>query len=420
MTVETTVLDNGLTIVSHNMPYVETVAIGIWAKAGSRDESAAQNGLAHLLEHMAFKGTTKRTAFDIAAEIEAAGGDMNASTSMETTAYYARVLRNDWKLALSVIADIVTDPVFAVDDLALEKGVILQEIAAAGDTPDDLVFDLVQAKAWPDHALGRDILGTAKTVSAFDAENLMNYRLQNYCGSRMVVGAAGRIDHAQLLEAAGELLRDIPEGQPVIRSQPAYKGGFASRKKPLDQVHQVMAFATPGYLHQDIYAFHLLSAILGGGMSSRLFQEVREKRGLCYSTFAHIAAFADAGLLQVYGATSPGDSDEFCNVATDVLLGSADCIEQPELDRARAQLKASLVISLESPSSRADQIARQHLAYGRVPVVRELLARVDAVTVDDVSRVAAATFNKAILSIATVGKTSQLANPADIAAKFAK
>lgn len=419
MSARTTTLDNGLTIVSHNMPHVETVSLGMWTKAGARDEAGNENGLAHLLEHMAFKGTSNRSAFEIAVEIEAAGGDMNASTSMETTAYYARVLRNDWQLALDVISDIVINPVFAADDLALEKGVILQEIAAAQDTPDDLVFDLVQNLAWPDHSLGRDILGTPETVSSFSADSLAAYRARHYTASRMVLSAAGRIDHAALVDAAEKRLSGIERGIGTDRTTPDYAGGDAARKRPLDQVHQVMAFSTLGYFDDDVYGIHLLASILGGGMSSRLFQEVRERRGLCYSTFAHVSAFADTGLMQIYAGTAPDTAAEFSKVATDVLLASTRDIEQAELDRARAQLKASLVMSLENPSSRADQIARQFLAYGKVPDVSDILAKVDAVTTDDVKRLASATFNGSSLARAAVGDTSLLAKGNELAARFA-
>lgn len=419
MSARTTTLENGLTVVSHNMAHVETVSLGMWTRAGARDEEDNENGLAHLLEHMAFKGTRNRSAFEIAAEIEAAGGDMNASTSMETTAYYARVLRNDWQLALDVISDIVMNPVFAADDLTLEKGVILQEIAAAQDTPDDLVFDLVQNLAWPDHSLGRDILGTPETVNTFSADNLVAYRAKHYTGSRMVLSAAGRIDHDALVDAARERFATIEQGKPASRTTPDYSGGDAARKRPLDQVHQVMAFSTPGYYDDDVYGVHLLASILGGGMSSRLFQEVRERRGLCYSTFAHVSAFADTGLMQIYAGTAPDKAAEFSKVATDVLLASTQDIEQAELDRARAQLKASLVMSLESPSSRADQIARQFLAYGKVPDVADILAKVDAVTTDDVKRLATATFSGASLSRAAVGDTSLLAQGNELAARFA-
>ncbi len=418
MTVRITPLDSGLTVVSHLMPHVETVALGVWAGVGSRDETAEENGLAHLLEHMAFKGTPTRTAFDIAAEIEAAGGDMNASTSMEKTAYYARVLKDDWRMALDVMADIVMRPLFQPDDLELEKGVILQEIAAAQDTPDDLVFDQVQSAAWPDHPLGRDILGTPQTVRGFREDNLRRYRERHYSAGRMVVAAAGHVDHDALVDAAARNLEGLPGGAAAERTMPAFRGGTIMTRRPLDQVHQVLAFPTIGYHHDDIYAVHLMASILGGGMSSRLFQEVREKRGLCYSTFAYVSAYADAGLLQVYAATAPDKAAEFVAVSADILQSLSASVGVDELDRARAQLKASLVMSLESPSARADQIARQYLTYGRVPPISDILARVDAVTTGDISRLAWQTFSGPAIAHAAVGATRSLARSGDIAARF--
>lgn len=418
MSVQITPLDNGLTVISHHMAHVETVALGVWAGAGARDETPAENGLAHLLEHMAFKGTPTRSAFEIAAGIEAAGGDMNASTSMEKTAYYARVLRDDWRLALDVMSDIVIRPLFQPDDLVLEQGVILQEIAAAQDTPDDLVFDMAQSTAWPGHPLGRDILGTPATVKSFFADNLRRYRERHYTAGRMVVAAAGKMEHAELVEAAAGCLGGLLAGEPPERTTPDFVGGTAMARRPLDQVHQVLAFPVMGYHHEDIYATHLMASILGGGMSSRLFQEVRERRGLCYSTFAYVSAFADTGMLQVYAATAPDSAAEFVAVAADILQSLSASVSASELDRAKAQLKASLVMSLESPSARADQIARQYLTYGRVPDIAETLAKVDAVSEADISRLATSTFSAARISHAAVGATAKLAKAGDIAAKF--
>ncbi len=419
MSVTITPLDNGVTVVSHFMPQVETVALGVWTNAGARDESERENGLAHMLEHMAFKGTPSRTAFDIAVQIEAAGGDMNASTSMEKTAFYARVLKDDWRLALDVMSDIVMNPLFDADDLALEKGVILQEIAAALDTPDDMVFDVAQAIAWPDHSLGRDILGTADTVSAFTGEDLQAYRGRHYNATRMVVSAAGNIDHARLVEAAGENLAAVMIGDAPQRTAPAFRSGQKLVRRSLDQVHQVLVFPSVGYHDPDIYATYLMASILGGGMSSRLFQEVRERRGLCYSTFAYASAYADSGLMQVYAATSPEAAAEFTAVAADIVQSLAGSVTQEELNRARAQVKASLVMSLESPSGRADQIARQFLSYGRVPEVSDILARIDAVTTQDISRISASTFSSQQVVRAAVGATSRLAKSGNIAARFA-
>jgi predicted Zn-dependent peptidase len=418
MSVDVSVLESGLSVVSHHMPQVETVALGVWTQAGSRDETPNQNGLAHLLEHMAFKGTPTRSAFDIAAQIEAAGGDMNASTSMEKTAYYARVLKDDWLLALDVISDIVMQPKFEADDLALEKSVILQEIAAAKDTPDDLVFDLAQAAAWPNHPLGRDILGTPETVSQFACEDLTAYRQRHYTAGRMVVSAAGNLDHDQLVDAASKALSGVRAGPQPDRQPPGFTSARTLVKRPLDQVHQVLAFPAVGYHDKDIYAAYLTASILGGGMSSRLFQEARERRGLCYSTFAYVSAYADAGLMQIYAATAHDKAAEFAAVAADIAHSLEQSVTAEELERARAQVKASLVMSLESPSSRADQIARQYLSYGRVPEVSDILSRIDAVERCDISRIARSIFHGNGVSHAAVGATSLLAKTADIAAHF--
>ena len=418
MSVTITPLDNGVTVVSHYMPQVETVALGVWTNAGARDESERENGLAHLLEHMAFKGTPTRTAFDIAVQIEAAGGDMNASTSMEKTAFYARVLKDDWRLAFDVMSDIVMNPLFDADDLALEKGVILQEIAAALDTPDDMVFDVAQAIAWPEHSLGRDILGTADTVTALTDQDLRAYRSRHYNATRMVVSAAGNINHASLVAAAAENLATVAIGDAPRRTPPAFQSGEKFVRRSLDQVHQVLMFPSVGYHHADIYGTYLMASILGGGMSSRLFQEVRERRGLCYSTFAHVSAYADSGLMQVYAGTAPGAAAEFTAVAAEIVQSLAGTITSEELNRARAQVKASLVMSLESPSGRADQIARQFLSYGRVPEVSDILARIDAVTTQDISRIASATFSSQKVVRAAVGATSLLAKSGNIAARF--
>jgi predicted Zn-dependent peptidase len=418
MSVKVSVLETGLSVVSHHMPQVETVALGVWAQAGSRDETAQQNGLAHLLEHMAFKGTPSRSAFEIAAQIEAAGGDMNASTSMEKTAYYARVLKDDWRLALDVISDIVMQPRFEPDDLALEKSVILQEIAAARDTPDDLVFDLAQAAAWPDHPLGRDILGTPETVNRFECDDLRSYRQRHYTAGRMVVSAAGNLDHDAFVDAVAAAFPSITAAAAPDRQPPRFTPARTIVKRPLDQVHQVLAFPAVGYHDKDIYAAYLTASILGGGMSSRLFQEARERRGLCYSTFAYVSAYADTGLMQIYAATAPDKAAEFAAVAADIAHSLERSVTDEELERARAQVKASLVMSLESPASRADQIARQYLSYGKVPEVSDILGRIDAVERNDISTMARSIFHGNGTSHAAVGATSSLAKTADIAAQF--
>lgn len=412
-------LDNGIHVVSHDFPQLETVAIGVWIRAGARDEQEAENGVAHLLEHMAFKGTRRRDAFRIAAEIESAGGEINAATAMETTAYYARVLKADWPLALDILTDIIIDPVFDPDELAREKDVILQEIAASNDTPDDLVFDLAQTACYPDHALGRPILGTAGRVEAYESGVMVRYRGAHYGGGRMVVAAAGRIDHEALVDLAGRLFAGYEPGEVARRAPPCFEGGPSLAARPLDQAHIVLAFPSIGYHDDDIYGTQVLSSVLGGGMSSRLFQEVRERRGLCYSVFSSAAAYQDTGLFTVYAATAPDHAGELTSVASDVMLSLTEGVDEEEITRAKAQIKAGLVMSLESASSRADQIARQYLAFGRVPDIADIVAKVDRVSAEDIARLAKRLFLSRKPALAAVGGISRLAPYDRIAARFA-
>jgi predicted Zn-dependent peptidase len=418
MPVKTTRLDNGLTVVSQDYPQLETVSLGVWVRAGARDEAPEEGGLAHLLEHMAFKGTERRTALQIAEEIEAAGGEINAATALESTAYYARVLKDDWPLAFDILADILTRPVFDPAELEREKGVIVQEIAAAGDTPDDLVFDIAQGTAFPDHALGRSILGTAERVASYAPAAIAGYRACHYGAARMVVSAAGRIEHHRLVEAAARLFGDLPAGAAPGWTTPAFAGGSVRVKRKLDQAHIV--FTLPGlpYLSADIYAMQVLAGLLGAGMSSRLFQELRERRGLCYSVFSYAASYVDAGLLNIYVATAPDKVNEVWRVTADIVADLANRVGEGEVQRAAAQLKAGLVMSLESTSGRADQMARQYLAFGRVPEIADITARIDAVAPADIRRLAAAMLASRRLGTAAVGALGRLAGHDKIADAF--
>ncbi len=419
MSVEITRLKNGIHVLTHAMPQLETAALGIWVRAGSRDEDEPQNGIAHFIEHMAFKGTSRRTARDIAEEIEAAGGDLNAATATETTAYYARVLKNDWRLALDILSDILIDPTFCEDELERERDVILQEIAAANDTPDDLVFELLQQQAFANHPLGRPILGTADHVSAHSSQCLNGYRAAHYSAERIVVAAAGNIDHRALVAEAERQMAAFTPAPAPGHSAPAFTAGPSLAERPLDQTHIALAFPGVGYHSEDLYAMQVLSCVLGGGMSSRLFQEVREQRGLCYSVFAHTAAYADCGILSVYAATAPDKAGELLDVTGDVILSMTDRIDEAEVARARAQIKASLVMSLESASGRADQIARQFLALGRVPEVSALIERIDEVSARDVRELARRVVTGKAPAFSAVGSLAGLAPYERIAARFA-
>lgn len=418
MPVEITRLDNGLTVISQDYAQLETVSLGIWVKAGARDETLDEGGLAHLIEHMAFKGTEQRSALAIAEEIEAAGGDINAATGMESTAYHARVLKGDWPLALDILADILTRPVFDPAELEREKGVILQEIAAAIDTPDDLVFEVAQDAAFPHHALGRSILGKPERVADYRPAAITAYRSRHYGAARMVVAAAGRIGHAELVAAANRLLGDLPAGDLPARTTPEFAGGPVRIRRKLDQAHIV--FTLPGlpYLSPDIFALQVLGGLLGAGMSSRLFQELRERRGLCYSVFSYAASYADTGLFNIYIATSPDKVNEVWRVTGGIVADLAFRVGGDEVQRAAAQLKAGLVMSLESTAGRADQMARQFLAFGRVPDIADITARIDAVAPADIQRLAGSMLASRRLGTAAVGALGRLSEHDKIAAAF--
>jgi predicted Zn-dependent peptidase len=419
MSVEITRLPNGITVVTHAMPHLETVALGLWVKAGARDEGAAENGIAHFLEHMAFKGTPRRSARAIAEEIESAGGEINAATGMETTTYYAKVLKNDWPLALDILADIFTSPELDTEEMERERDVILQEIAAAHDQPDDLVFDLAQAASFGEHPLGRSILGTHDLIGAVTRDQILDWRNRNYWGSRIVVAATGNIEHRAFAAEAQKLLGAIPEGGQPQRLTPTFQPSACLAEKPLDQAHLVLTFGAPSYRDPEIYVLQVLSNILGGGMSSRLFQEVREKRGLCYSVFSFGSAYEDVGQVGVYAATSPEHSNELMGLTTGIMLSVAQEVSEAEVNRAKAQLKASLVMNLESASSRADQIARQYLAFGHVPAISSLMARIEAVTPEQVRGLADRLFRSKKPGFSAVGHISQLDGYDLLARQFA-
>ena len=419
MSVEITCLPNGLYVVTHNLPHLETVALGIWVKAGARDERPEENGIAHFLEHMAFKGTQRRSARAIAEEIESAGGEINAATGMETTTYFARVLKNDWKLALDILADIFTGSVLDPEELERERDVILQEIAAARDQPDDLVFDLAQAACYGDHPLGRSILGTADVIGGVTREQMLAWRGRNYWASRIVVAAAGKIGHRAFAAETARLFGKIEMGQQPRREPPVFLPKSETAPKPLDQAHLVLSFAAPGYRDPDIYVLQVMSSILGGGMSSRLFQEVREKRGLCYSVFSFGSAYEDGGQIGVYAATSPEHAPELLNLTSDIMLSVARNVTEAEIARAKSQLKASLVMNLESASARCDQIARQFLAFGMVPSIATLVAKIEAVTAEQVRELAERLFKSRTPAFSAVGQLSTLSSYGEIAGHFA-
>ena len=389
MTVEITTLSNGFRVVTEHMPGRSSAALGVWVDAGSRHEQARENGIAHFLEHMAFKGTASRSALEIAETIEDVGGHLNAYTSRERTAYYARVLSEDVPLALELIADILRRPRFAEPDIETERGVILQEIGQAHDTPDDIIFDWLQEVSFPDQPIGRNILGAPEQVRAFSRDDLTGFTGRHYAPGRMILAAAGDVEHGAVVRLAERLFGDLA---PAARGehQPAlFDGGERRVVKPLEQAHMAMALAGPAFTDDDYHAALILAVILGGGMSSRLFQEARERRGLCYTIFAQYGAWSDSGLMTVYAGTGGDELAELVDLTADEIARVAETVAPAELARARAQTRAGLLMSLESASARAERIASLLSVLGRVPTVEETVARVDAVDAGALRRVAA-------------------------------
>jgi predicted Zn-dependent peptidase len=386
MTVELTTLPSGLRVVTHRMDAVETVSLGAWVEAGTRYEAASVNGVSHLLEHMAFKGTARRSAQAIAEEIEAVGGSLNAYTSRESTAYHATVLKEDVALAVDIIADILQHPAFDEAELARERHVVLQEIGETNDMPEELVFDRFQEVAYPDQPMGRTVLGPPEIVAAMPRETLVDYMARHYSAPRMVIGAAGRLDHDAVVKMVEREFDALAAGGAPAPEPARYAGGDTREARALEQMHFVLGLDGMGYHDPDYYAASVASMALGGGMSSRLFQEIRERRGLAYSIYSFLSPHVDSGMFAVAAGTGAEDAAELAEVLCDELSRAADGMEEAELARARAQLRAGIVMSLESSASRAEQLARQVMVYGAPMEIAEIIAKIDMVTADDVSR----------------------------------
>jgi len=415
MSVEVTRLTTGLAVVTDAMPHLETASLGVWVGSGSRNEQADEHGISHLLEHMAFKGTSRRSARQIAEEIEAVGGDLNAATSIETTAYYARVLRADVPLALDVLSDILTDPAFDPEELKREQNVIVQEIGAAEDNPDDLIWDKLQETAFAGQPIGRSILGTPATVRSFDRARLVAYLTRHYRAPKMVVAAAGAIDHrAVVTEVERKFAGFIGPGAPV--PEPAhFVGGARVEARDLEQAH--IALAMHGLPQQDpnLYSLQVFTNILGGGMSSRLFQEIREQRGLCYSIYAFHAPYSDTGMFGLYAGTDAADVAELMRVVVGEIHAASETVNEAEVARAKAQMKAGLLMALESSSARTEQLARQMLLWGRPVPLDELVGKIEAVTVESSRAAGRALIARGRPAVAALGPGAGLESAATIA-----
>ena len=420
MSVEVTRLSSGLVVVTDSMPHLETASLGVWIGAGSRDEWPDEHGISHLLEHMAFKGTSRRTARQIAEEIEAVGGDLNAGTSVETTAYYARVLRSHVPLALDVLSDILTDPSFDSDELRREQNVIVQEIGAAEDAPDDLVWDKLQETAFAAQPIGRSILGTATTVRSFDRTRLATYLGRNYRAPDMVVVAAGAVDHEAV---AAEVERRFASftGPPAPPPEPArFTGGSHIEPRDLEQAHIALAMQGLPQRDPNLFSLQVFASVLGGGMSSRLFQEVREQRGLCYAIYAFHSPYSDIGMFGLYAGTDAADVPELMRVVVGEINAAAENINAVEVARAKAQMKTGLLMALESSGARAEQLARQLLYWGRPIPLEELVEKIDAVTVESTRAAGRTLIARGPPAVAALGPGAGLEHAATIAGSLAR
>ena len=408
MSVRTTTLDNGMTVITDDMPHLESASLGIWVKAGSRSETLEEHGISHVLEHMAFKGTKTRTSLQIAEAIEDVGGDLNAATSVEHTGYFARVLKEDVPLAADILADILQNSLFEQNELDREQQVIVQEIGAARDNPDDHVFDLFQQAAYPDQPIGRTILGTVDSVRSFSPGTIRDYMERNYVGDQMVVCAAGNVDHDSLVDIASNRFQGLKAAGAPVPEKAKYVGGEQRLLSDHEQAHIVLGFEGRAYNSDGFYAAQILASILGGGMSSRLFQEVREKRGLCYSVYAFHWAFADSGIFGVAASTGEDEVNDLLPVVLDELLKATETITDEEVLRVRNQIRAGLLMSLESPSSRAGQLARQQILWGRPIPLQETVDRINRITADRVKQIARQVLDKGNVSLAGIGPVAKL------------
>ncbi len=378
-------LKNGLRIITSTRSNLESVSLGVWVNTGSAYEKEAMNGISHFFEHTCFKGTKKRTALQISEEIEDVGGQMNAYTSREFTAYYAKMLKNDAELAADVICDILQNATFAEEELVKEREVVVQEIKQSIDTPDDIIFDYFQEAAFANQALGRTILGPAEKVRSFNGDTLRQYISTNYAAHNMIVCAVGNIEHDAFVKMIEQRMSNLQEKTSFIPEAQKYTGGFSIEKRDIEQAHVLLGFEGARYESKDYYPNIILSTILGGGMSSRLFQEIREKRGLVYTVYSFANSHTQTGLFGIYAGTGKQELEQLLPVvATEIKKIRQEKVSAKELERAKVQLKASMLMGLESCSSTAEILARQMLIFNRIIPVEEMVEMIENVSLEDI------------------------------------
>ncbi len=406
LNVKKTTLANGLQVATESMPAVRSVSMGIWLRTGSRHEREDQNGIVHFLEHMVFKGTRNRSGQEIARAADAIGGHLDAFTSKEFTCFSIKVIDEHLPRALDIVADLVKNPLLRSIDIAKESRVIQEEIKMVEDTPDDLVHEIFSKTYWPHHSLGRPILGTRATVGGFNQRRLRDFFMRHYVPGNMLITAAGNLTHNQVLNLAGKYFGQPARGPAASRGPApvAHPHALYRRKKELEQTHICMGTPAYPYAHPKRFASYVLNTILGGGMSSRLFQNIREKYGLVYAVFSGLSAYRDAGILSVYAGTAPANARKVVNlIIREFRALKNDSIPLEELQRAKDYLKGNLLLGLESSTSRMANIARQELYYGRCIALDEVEARIDAVTNEDIVEVARELFQSDRIAVTVLG-----------------
>ena len=399
------VLDTGLRLITESMPHVRSVSLGVWLTRGSRHESVDRSGIAHFVEHMLFKGTGTRTAEDIAQAIDSIGGQLDAFTAKEYAAYYIKVLDEHLPTAVDLLSDIVMNPNFADEDLDKEKKVILEEIKMVEDTPDDLVHELFTQHFWEGHALGRPILGSKESVESFTAEILRDYFRASYVAPNLIVSAAGNVEHARVRDLIANAFEKLPSTRASFEDEiPRVLPQVIIRSKELEQSHVVLGTNSYPQHHSDRYVSYIMNTVLGGSMSSRLFQNVREKRGLAYAVFSGLSAYRDAGNLTIYAGCANEAVPEVVDLCVEELRGmKLTPVPDAELRRAKDHLKGSLMLSLENTASRMSHLARQEIYFERHFTLDETLAGVEGVTSADITRVATDLFLNGSLAATVVG-----------------
>ena len=409
--IETSTLANGLRVITEVMTHVRSVSVGIWVGSGSRREMPEQNGISHFIEHMLFKGTTSRSAEDIARSVDSIGGNLDAFTSKELVCFNTKVLDQHLPQAFDVLADLVLHPMFRDEDIEKEKGVILEEIKMEEDSPDYLVHEIFTSNFWKDHALGKPILGTPQSVGRFDSAIVREFYNQVYSPANVVITAAGNLTHEGLLALVKQHFDALPKGPAApVEAVPGTHARIALRnKKSLEQVHLCMGVPSYPLPHEERFACYVMNTLLGGGMSSRLFQNIRERQGLAYSVFSELNPYRDTGCLSIYAGTSVESAPKVVDsVLKEFRELKQEQVSHEELRRAKDHLKGSLMLGLESTGSRMSNLARQEMYFGKFFTLDELLESIETVTGDDVQRIAQAFFEPKLIALTLLGNLGKL------------